>query len=124
MQSSGEKVKENSEGNTEVAQGTNLPERDDTAADVVEEEEHDSADCSPQQKDTSSVTDVRKISSVSTAPTPSLPYTEPHWSGTPSQSYYLTVIKSGSVVEEIGISNKPFQVIVCLQCIFKKLCLN
>ena len=112
MQSSGEKVKEDSERKIEVAQGTDLPERDGTAADVVEEEEHDSADCSPQQ-DTSSVTDVRKISSVSgvsAAPTPSLPYTEPHWSGAPSQSYYLTVIKSGSVVEEINISNKPFQV--------------
>ena len=113
MQSSDDKVKKDSEGEIETAQGTDLPERDGTDADVVEEEEHDSPDCSPQQKNTSSLTDVRKmlsVSGVAPPPTPSLPYTEPHWSGGPSQSYYLTVIKSGSVVEEIDISNKPFQV--------------
>ena len=48
--------------------------------------------------------------------TPSLPYTEPHWSGTPPHQYYLTVIKSGSVVEEIDVSHKPFQ--VSNKCIF------
>ena len=44
------------------------------------------------------------------APLPSLPYTEPHWSGVPTDPYYLTVIKSGSVIEEVDISSKPFQV--------------
>ena len=44
------------------------------------------------------------------APLPSLPYTEPHWSGAPTDPYYLTVIKSGSVIEEVDISSKPFQV--------------
>ena len=43
-------------------------------------------------------------------PPPPLPYTEPHWSGLPTQPFSLTVIKNGSVVEEIDISTKPFLV--------------
>lgn len=59
-----------------------------------------------QQKKSSSVECV--VPGV--APSPGLPYTEPHWSGVPSHHYYLTVIKSGSIIEEIDISSKPFQV--------------
>lgn len=55
-------------------------------------------------------TETKEYSSGTLPPTPSLPYTEPHWSGAPSSNYYLTVIKSGSVVDEIDISSKPFQV--------------
>ena len=55
----------------------------------------------------------RVVSSGPSPPTPEMPYTEPHWSGPPSQRYFLTVIKSGSVLDEIDLSNKPFVV----QCI-------
>ena len=44
------------------------------------------------------------------APLPSLSYNEPRWSATPTQAYFLTVIKNGTMVQEIPISNKPFQV--------------
>ena len=55
-------------------------------------------------------TGLSEMAVVASEAPPPLPYTEPHWSGPPSSSYYLTVIKSGSVVGEINISNKPFQV--------------
>ena len=55
-------------------------------------------------------TRTRVVTSGPPPPTPDLPYTEPHWSGPPSQRYSLTVIKSGSLLEEIDLSNKPFLV--------------
>ncbi|CAI8030803.1 Kanadaptin [Geodia barretti] len=55
-------------------------------------------------------TGTRVVTSGPPPPTPDLPYTEPHWSGPPSQRYSLTVIKSGSLLEEIDLSHKPFLV--------------
>ena len=51
-------------------------------------------------------------------PPPRLPYTEPHWSGLPTQPFSLTVIKNGSVAQEIDISTKPFLVRheICTVC--------
>ena len=44
------------------------------------------------------------------------PYTEPHWSASPTESYFLSVIKNGTVVQEINISTKPFHVFGRLPC--------
>ena len=74
------------------------------------EEEIKGADSSRSGKTSQS---GRVVSSGPSPPTPEMPYTEPHWSGPPSQRYFLTVIKSGSVLDEIDLSNKPFVV----QCI-------
>ncbi len=41
---------------------------------------------------------------------PPVPYTVPHWSGAPTDSYFLSVIKNGIVIEEISLSGKPFLV--------------
>ena len=68
------------------------------------------ADSSNRDQSNSRGVGTRVVSGGPPPPTPELPYTEPHWSGPPSQSYSLTVIKSGSVLEEIDISNKPFLV--------------
>ena len=64
-----------------------------------------------RRSDSSDSTATRVVSCGPPPPTPDLPYTEPHWSGCPSQSYSLTVIKSGSVLEEIDLSTKPFLVL-------------
>ena len=42
--------------------------------------------------------------------TPALPYNEPRWSSKPLASYFLTVIKNGTVVCEVPISRKPYHV--------------
>lgn len=47
---------------------------------------------------------------------PPLPYTEPHWSTSPIEPYFLSVIKNGTVVQEINISTKPFHVFGRLPC--------
>ena len=47
---------------------------------------------------------------------PPLPYTEPHWSASPTEPYFLSVIKNGTVVQEINISTKPFHVFGRLPC--------
>ena len=52
----------------------------------------------------------RVVPSGPPPPIPDLPYTEPHWSGPPGQDYSLTVIKSGTVQDEIDLSSKPFLV--------------
>lgn len=80
-----------------------------TADEAKEGQEGNSFNHSPQHQKQSPGTSVEK-SSIVASPAPSLPYTEPHWSGVPSLRFFLTVIKSGSVVEEVDISNKPFQV--------------
>lgn len=49
-------------------------------------------------------------------PIPPLPYTEPHWSASPPKPYILTVIKQGTVVEELPLSEKPFHVFGRLPC--------
>lgn len=82
---------------------------DGTADKTEEAQEGNSSTYSPQHQKQSPGTSVEK-SPIVTSPTPSLPYTEPHWSGVPSLRYFLTVIKSGSVMQEVDISNKPFQV--------------
>ncbi len=41
---------------------------------------------------------------------PPLPYTEPHWSGTPTEAFSLTVIKNGTVIQEISITEKAYLV--------------
>ena len=41
---------------------------------------------------------------------PTLPYTEPHWSGAPLEPFTLSVIKHGTVVHEINVSVKAFHV--------------
>ena len=41
---------------------------------------------------------------------PNLSYAEPHWSGVPSDPFFLTVIKNGRVIQEVDISCKAFQV--------------
>ena len=43
-------------------------------------------------------------------PTPSLPYNEPIWSSVPAQQYSLSVIKHGTIVQEVQLSDKPFHV--------------
>lgn len=47
---------------------------------------------------------------------PTLPYTEPHWSGTPTEPYFLSVIKNGIVNQRVDISKKPFHVFGRLPC--------
>ena len=69
------------------------------------------------QKKISETPETILVSSGPPPPTPDLPYTEPHWSGRPSQGHSLTVIKSGSVLEEIALSAKPF-----LVCLHHRLC--
>jgi len=39
-----------------------------------------------------------------------LPYNEPAWSSLPPEPYTLTVIKHGTIIEEIPLSKKPFHV--------------
>lgn len=41
---------------------------------------------------------------------PPLSYNEPRWSSKPPESYFLTVIKNGTVVCEVPISKKPYHV--------------
>lgn len=41
---------------------------------------------------------------------PTLPYSEPRWSSPPTEPYSLTVIKNGTVVQEVDISRKAFHV--------------
>ena len=42
---------------------------------------------------------------------PPVPYTVPHWSGPqPSRPFSLSVIKSGTIIEEVDISEKPYVV--------------
>ncbi len=41
---------------------------------------------------------------------PSISYIEPHWSATPTEPYFLSVIKTGTLINEISISDKPFVV--------------
>lgn len=41
---------------------------------------------------------------------PPVPYTVPHWSAMPTQSYFLSVIKTGTLINEISLSDKPFLV--------------
>lgn len=43
-------------------------------------------------------------------PPPPLPYNEPMWSSTPTDPYSLTVIKNGTVVQDMALSRKPFHV--------------
>lgn len=98
-------VKETEEGGTGTlvaGESASAGSATDKAEEIPEE---NSFKPSPQYEKTSPGTGVENVASP-----PSLPYTEPHWSGVPSLRYFLTVIKSGSVVEEVDISNKPFQV--------------
>ena len=42
-------------------------------------------------------------------PVPPLPYTVPHWSGDiPDQPVSLSIIKNGTIIGEVDISNKPY----------------
>lgn len=41
---------------------------------------------------------------------PPVPYNEPSWSTTPPDSYTLTVIKSGTIIQTVQLSGKPFHV--------------
>lgn len=47
---------------------------------------------------------------LKTPPPPPLSYNEPRWSTTPPQPYFLTVIKNGTVISEVPITQKPFHV--------------
>lgn len=47
---------------------------------------------------------------VVTDSAPRLPYNEPSWSSAPLVPHSLTVIKSGSVIQELSLSGKPFHV--------------
>ena len=52
---------------------------------------------------------VQKLKGA-TPPSPAVPYNEPQWSGVPVEPHTLTVIKNGTVVQEVNVSTKPFQV--------------
>lgn len=45
-----------------------------------------------------------------TSPSPAVPYNEPQWSGLPVEPHTLTVIKNGTVVQEVDVSTKAFHV--------------
>ena len=45
-----------------------------------------------------------------TSPSPAVPYNEPQWSGLPVEPHTLTVIKNGTVVQEVNVSTKAFHV--------------
>ena len=45
-----------------------------------------------------------------TLPSPAVPYNEPQWSGLPVEPHTLTVIKNGTVVQEVDVSTKAFHV--------------
>ena len=47
-------------------------------------------------------------SSSEQAEPPPLPYTEPTWSSTPSEPYVLTVIKTGTIIQTVQLSNQPY----------------
>ena len=61
---------------------------------------------------TDSSTPPPSVASASSAvpPPPSLPYTEPTWSSLPSESYSLSVIKQGTILQDVQLSSKPFHV--------------
>ena len=44
------------------------------------------------------------------AKAPPLPYKEPVWSGSPSEEYYLEVLKGGSIISKIDLTDKAFHV--------------
>ncbi|XP_014234914.1 kanadaptin [Trichogramma pretiosum] len=44
-------------------------------------------------------------------PTLEIPYKEPSWSGIPTDSYKLEVLKSGTILETIDLSNKSYYVV-------------
>ena len=63
-----------------------------------------------------------ECSSVVREPVQPLPYTVPHWSGElAGQPFSLSVIKNGSIIEEVDISKKPYVVFgrlgVCDVCL-------
>ncbi len=43
-------------------------------------------------------------------PPPSLPYNEPTWSAVPHEPYSLSIIKHGTIVQEVKLSDKPFHI--------------
>lgn len=57
-----------------------------------------------------SQTRTRSQSRKSKDDTPTLPYNEPHWSGAPLEPFTLSVIKHGTVIQEINVSMKAFHV--------------
>lgn len=111
MKSCEEVVKETEEEGAGTLAAGESASAGSTADRAEEGQEESSSKPSPQYEKESAGIGVEKAASP-----PSIPYTEPHWSGAPSHRYFLTVIKSGSVVEEVDISNKPFQVHQVTQC--------
>lgn len=114
MKSCEEVVKETEEEGAGTLAAGESASAGSTADRAEEGQEESSSKPSQQYEKQSTGIGVEKASIV--ASPPSVPYTEPHWSGVPSRRYFLTVIKSGSVVEEVDISNKPFQVHQVTQC--------
>lgn len=62
-----------------------------------------------EEKDTTLCPDVDRPS-ASKDSAYSLPYNEPTWSSAPPELYSLTVIKHGTVIEQMKLSHKPFHV--------------
>lgn len=70
----------------------------------------DSKNATSSETSKPSIQHPKSAESEETSSYPSLPYTEPQWSGPPSEAFSLTVIKNGTVIQEIPIGTKPYLV--------------
>ena len=81
-----------------------------TSDDINVKEDEELCDSNTRQQSAEKSTKQPQLKEI--PPPISLPYTEPHWSGAlPSSPYLLSVIKNGTIIQEIDISKKPFHVI-------------
>lgn len=71
----------------------------------VVEDQQTSKDDDPSRRANETATSDKQAGNF-----PPVPYIVPHWSGAPTESYFLSVIKNGIVIEEISLSGKPFLV--------------
>ena len=98
-----------SDPSRDVKSSQELTEQPNPAKDATAEEQsgvvEDQKDDDPSRQGDKTATSDKQAGNF-----PPVPYTVPHWSGAPTDSYFLSVIKNGIVIEEISLSGKPFLV--------------
>ena len=86
---------------------SSLAEGGDAVEGGAGEDEEGVVDQQPSSHDTQQ--SDRQSRSTQGNSAPPVPYTVPHWSGeVPSQRFSLSVIKNGTIIEEVDISNKAY----------------
>lgn len=97
-----------------VREGAPSSECDNESSDSGKERNSDkqSHDLSSQQQPVKSAESASSIGDKGPVPPPQMPYTVPHWSGEPPRdhTFSLTVIKNGTIIDEVGLNGKAFVV--------------